>query len=84
MSIPTSAPLTGPACRAARALLQWSTLDLAKAAAVSPTTVNAIEGGKPFRPGSARKIVEAFAANRVEITNGDGTGARLVIGRGEG
>lgn len=48
---------------------------------MSPTTVNAIEGGKPFRPGSARKIIEAFALNRVEITNGDGTGARLVGGR---
>lgn len=78
MHIPTTAPLTGPACRAGRALLQWSTQDLAKAAGVSPTTVNAIEGGKPFRPGSARKIVEAFALHRVQITNGDGTGARLV------
>lgn len=81
MSISTIAPLTGPACRAGRALLQWSTQDLAQAAGVSPTTVNAIEGGKPFRPGSARKIIEAFALNRVEITNGDGTGARLVGGR---
>ncbi|WP_414642034.1 helix-turn-helix transcriptional regulator [Brevundimonas sp.] len=82
MNIPTTAPLTGPACRAGRALLQWSTQDLAKAAGVSPTTVNAIEGGKPFRPGSARKIVEAFAANSVEITNGAGTGARLVADGG--
>lgn len=69
--------LTGPACRAARALLQWSTQDLAREAAVSPTTVNAIESGKEFRPSSARKIVEAFATYNVEITNGDGTGARL-------
>jgi DNA-binding XRE family transcriptional regulator len=69
--------LTGAACRAGRAILKWSTRDLAKAAGVSPATVNLLEADRPYRAGTAEKIIAAFAAHSVEITNGDGTGARL-------
>ncbi len=72
------AKLTGAACRAARAILKWSTRDLAKAASVSPATVNLLESDRPYREGTAEKIVRAFAEHDVEITNGEGTGARLL------
>lgn len=74
------AKLTAPACRAARALLGWSMRDLARESGVSLPTVQAIEAGGDFRTSTADKIAAAFAAHRVEITNGDGTGARLLTG----
>ena len=73
-----SARLTGAACRAARAILRWSVRDLAREAGVSPTTVNLLEAERPFRAATALKIVDAFQRHRVEITNGVGTGARLL------
>lgn len=73
------AKLTGPACRAARALLGWSMRDLAREAGVSLPTVQAIEAGGDYRASTGEKITDAFAANRVEITNGNGTGARLLL-----
>ena len=73
--------LTGAACRAARAILKWSVRDLAASAGISPTTVNLLEADRPYRAGTADKIVAAFAARNVEITNGDGTGARLLLPR---
>lgn len=72
-----AAALTPQACRAARGLLNWSIRDLMREAGVSPNTVTALEAGKDLRPETAAKIVEAFARHQVEITNGDGTGARL-------
>jgi len=71
------ARLTGAACRAARGILKWSVRDLAREAGVSPTTVNMLEADRPYREGTAEKITAAFERHRVEITNGDGTGARL-------
>jgi transcriptional regulator with XRE-family HTH domain len=70
--------LTAAACRAARALLNWSVRDLQAAAGVSPNTIATIESGGTVRAETAQKVVDAFAANRVQITNGDGTGARLL------
>ena len=70
--------LTPEACRAARAILKWSMRDLADSADVAFSTVNLLEKGNPIRPTTAEKIVAAFAAHSVEITNGDGTGARLL------
>lgn len=69
--------LTPAACRAGRALLDWGVHDLAKATALSVDTVSAYERGRPMRESNKAKIVAAFAAQGVEITNGDGTGARL-------
>lgn len=70
--------LTAAACRAARALLNWSVRDLQAAAGVSPNTVATIEADGSVRAETAQKIVDAFRAHSVEITNGDGTGARLL------
>lgn len=72
------AKLTGPACRAARALLGWSMRDLRDASGVALATITAIEAGQDHRTSTADRIVQAFADHRVEITNGNGTGARLL------
>ncbi len=70
--------LTPAACRAARALLGWSIADLVREAGTSPNSVSRFErAGGPIRPATALKIVAAFHGAGVEITNGDGTGARL-------
>lgn len=71
------AKLTKEACRAARALLGMTTHELAKAIGVSPTTLNNIETGGEVRESTERKIVEGLDRLGVEITNGNGTGARL-------
>lgn len=70
--------LTAEACRAGRALLKWGVRDLAREAGVGSETVRQIEAGRPYRETTAKRIVDAFAAAGVEITNGTGTGARLV------
>jgi hypothetical protein len=72
------AKLTPEACRAARGLLKWGVRDLGREAEISFETVVSFEGGRSLRPATEEKIVAAFAANGVEITNGDGTGARLL------
>jgi transcriptional regulator with XRE-family HTH domain len=71
--------LTAPACRAGRALLGWSVADLVREAKVSPNTVTKIESDSAggVREDTAARIVAAFERHGVEITNGDGTGARL-------
>lgn len=69
--------LSPESLRAARALLKWSTLDLAEASGVAPMTINGIENGRPFRASTARTLIETFAAHGVEILNGDAPGARL-------
>jgi transcriptional regulator with XRE-family HTH domain len=72
--------LTPAACRAARALLGWSIGDLVREARTSPNSVSRFERGEGvLRPSTALQIVQAFDAAGVEITNGDGTGARLRI-----
>jgi len=71
------AKLTKEACRAARALLGLTTHELAARIGVSPTTLNGVEAGNAIRDSTERKIVEGLDALGVEITNGDGTGARL-------
>lgn len=71
--------LTPAACRAGRALLAWGVRDLAREADVGPDTISAFENGRPMRESNKLKVLEAFARHRVEITNGDGTGARLRV-----
>ena len=72
------ANLTPEACRAARAILKWSIRDLAEQAGIAFSTVHLFEKGEAVREESRAKIVAAFAAHHVEITNGVGTGARLL------
>lgn len=71
------ADLTGAACRAGRALLKWSMRDLADASSVSLPTLLKLENDGRVSDETADKIRAAFARHQVEITNGDGTGARL-------
>ena len=70
--------LTPEATRAARGILKWSMAELAENAGVAISTVLLLEKGNPIRPSTAEKIISAFAVHNVEITNGDGTGARLL------
>lgn len=75
------AKLTPEACRAARALLKWGVRDLAREAEIGSETVRQIEAGRAFRESTGQKIIETFAAYGVEITNGTGTGAKLLSDR---
>ena len=72
------AELTPEANRAARAILRWSVRDLADQAGIAFTTVHRFETTGTATATTKAKIVAAFAAFRVEITNGTGTGARLL------
>jgi transcriptional regulator with XRE-family HTH domain len=76
------AQLTPAACRAARALLDWTIHDLARHAGIGSATVSIYERGeRPAFASTEKKILAAFTAHGVEITNGDGTGARLLNAR---
>lgn len=74
------AKLTPEANRAARAILRWSVRDLAEHAGVAFSTVHLFEKNGTASEATISKIVDAYAANDVEITNGEGTGARLRFG----
>ena len=73
------AKLTGAACRAGRALLKWSMRDLVAASGVSLPTVLKLENDGQVSEDTADKVRTAFERHGVEITNGDGTGARLLF-----
>jgi len=51
----------------ARAALNWSTQDLAKAAGVSSNTVSRFESGKPAIPATLKAIKQAFEAAGVQF-----------------
>lgn len=69
--------LTPEAMRAARALLNLTTHEIAPMLGVSPTTLNQMERGAAVRASTEAKILAALDGLGVEITNGNGTGARL-------
>ncbi|MEM9592446.1 MAG: helix-turn-helix transcriptional regulator [Pseudomonadota bacterium] len=71
------AKLTPEANRAARAILRWSVRELADHAGIAFSTVHSFEKTGNASEATISKIVTAYAENDVEITNGDGTGARL-------
>jgi len=75
------AELTSEACRAARALLKWKLADLSEATGLSIETLTQFENGRTMRKSNRDKITAAFAAHGVEITNGTGTGAKLLSDR---
>lgn len=72
-----NAPLSAPACRAARALLGWSQADLVTKAGVSPNTVAKVEAGEEVRASTAARLMAAFEAAGVELLNGGSPGARM-------
>ena len=70
--------LTPEACRAGRGILKWSIRKLADEAGIAFSTIHLLEKGKSeIRAETEKAIVDAFLAQGVEITNGEGTGARL-------
>jgi len=65
----------GQQIRAARALLNWSKIDLAQKAAISEPTVRTMEEGtKRPQPATIEKVVSVFEEAGVEFING---GARV-------
>lgn len=73
------AELTPEANRAARAILKWSVRELADHAGIAFTTVHRFETTGIATATTKDKIKAAYAAHNVEITNGDYTGARLLL-----
>lgn len=69
--------LAPEAIRAARAIMKWSTRDLAEASGVNAMTINAMENGRPYRAGTAEKVTAAFRAHGVEVFGEPSPGARL-------
>lgn len=72
-----NSPLSGPACRAARALLGWSVNDLVAKAGVSPNTVAKVENDETVRQATADRLIECFSQAGVELLNGNAPGARM-------
>jgi len=56
----------------ARAAIRWSTVELAKAAGLTPTTVNRFENGKDAYTSTATKLRDAFLATGLIRFEGDG------------
>lgn len=65
--------------RMARAALNWTTQDLAKAASVGTNTVNRFEAGQDARLSSVEKMRKAIEEAGVIFIeeNGEGPGVRL-------
>jgi transcriptional regulator with XRE-family HTH domain len=66
--------------KAARALLDWSQEELARASGLSIPTIKrleALDGTIGGRPETAEKIRAALEANGIEFTNGRSPGVRL-------
>jgi transcriptional regulator with XRE-family HTH domain len=63
----------------ARAALDWSTADLARAAIVGQATVNRFEAGRDARISSVEKLRAALEAAGITFIaeNGGGAGVRL-------
>jgi len=73
-------PVTSAQVRMARASLNWTVRDLAKAAGVHRNTVNNVEVGRyAGDPDTLEKIEKALAAAGVQFIeeNGGGPGVRL-------
>ena len=63
----------------ARAALEWSTTDLARAASVGQATINRFEAGRDARISSVDKLRAALEAAGITFIaeNGGGVGVRL-------
>ena len=67
----------------ARAALNWSLRDLAKAAGISANTVSRFEGGKPAISATLTVIKQAFEAEGITFIDADETGGAGVRSRVE-
>jgi transcriptional regulator with XRE-family HTH domain len=65
-------------CRAARALLNWSQLDLVAQSKITKKTIADFErGATQPRPQTLAQILAAFEAAGIELLNTEGAGVRL-------
>ncbi|WP_440993666.1 helix-turn-helix domain-containing protein [Cysteiniphilum litorale] len=77
--------ITGSQVRGARALLNWSQLELSKNSGVAIGSIRRIEANNDLMAGSAStfiKLIDAFTNNGIEFT-GDGknsVGITLILG----
>lgn len=73
--------LTRNQCKAARALLDWKSSDLAEASGMSPDTIRSFESGrtKSLSAGNQDAVVRALEAAGIEFIaeNGGGAGVRF-------
>ena len=71
--------ITSPQCRAARALLDWTQDDLAKATGLSAVTIRAFERGGEMRDSNRNLLGMAFERAGLEFIpeNGGGAGIRF-------
>lgn len=74
--------ITPAQCRAARALLDWTQGDLAKATNLSVVTIRAFEKGSEMRDSNRTLLILAFERAGVQFIpeNGGGVGVRLQKG----
>jgi DNA-binding XRE family transcriptional regulator len=71
-------PVTSAQIRMARAALNWTVRDLAKATGLHRNTINNIEVGRyAGDPETLKAIERAFTRAGVDFTNGDQPGVRL-------
>jgi len=72
--------LTPQSCRAGRALLEWTTRDLAKTAGFTQASITRFENGHTkIRASTQTKLIAVFAEHGITILNGDYPGARWHI-----
>jgi transcriptional regulator with XRE-family HTH domain len=72
--------ITSQQLRAARALLDWTSADLARISGVSEPTlwrIEAARGALGGRPETVGKLICALEVAGIEFTNGDQPGVRL-------
>lgn len=77
------APITPAALRAGRAILKWSTRELARQSGLAFTTVNQAEQGRAMRSGTATKIRQAFEKHGVTLisdSRSEGALSRVSLG----
>jgi transcriptional regulator with XRE-family HTH domain len=60
--------ITDAQCRAARAILNWSTRDLARASQVGATTISRFESGKQANPSTLALLRQALEAKGIRFT----------------
>jgi len=64
-------------CKAARAMVRWSTPDLAKKAGVPEAAIESLEAEEFVDPAAVEKIEAAFKTMGVDFTFGERPGVRF-------
>lgn len=80
MAAVTAETLTPQHTKAARALLDWTALELAEHCSAGVATVRQFESGKPVRQASREAIYDGLTGAGIVFYNGGQPGARLMRG----